>query len=50
MKKVQDILVFDANAKLLNFSKKLKTERVECCVNIVTWSILPFAICRKRVA
>ena len=40
----QIILTFDANAKLLNFTEKLKTARDKCRINMVTWSFLPFAI------
>ena len=49
-KKYKIILAFDANAKLLNFSEKLKTASGKYCVNMVTRSFLPFAVCRKRVA
>ena len=36
-------MTFDANAKLLNFSEKLKTASGKYRVNVVTWSFLPSA-------
>ena len=41
---VQNNLIFDANAKLINFTEKLKTAGDKYRVNIVTWSVLSFAI------
>ena len=41
------ILAFDTNTKLLNFTEKLKTTCGKYRVIIVTWSFLPFALCRK---
>ena len=38
------ILAFGANAKLLNFTEKLKTASGTCRINMVTWSFLPFAV------
>ena len=38
------ILTFGANAKLLNFTEKLKTASDKCRMNIVAWSSLPFAV------
>ena len=35
---------FDANAKLLNFTEKLKTASGKYRVNVVTWSFLPFGV------
>ena len=37
-------VAFDANAKLLNFTEKVKTARGKCRVNTVTWSFPPFAV------
>ena len=37
--------LFYTNAKLKNkFTEKLKTARGKCKINMVTWSILPFAV------
>ena len=38
------ILTFDAIAKLLNFTEKLKTASGKYRINMVTWSFLPFAL------
>ena len=38
------ILTFDANAKLFNFTEKLKTANDKYRVNMVTCSFLPFAV------
>ena len=40
------ILTFDANAKLLNFTEKLKTGSGKNRINMVTWSFP--TVCRKR--
>ena len=39
------ILTFDADAKLLNFTEKLKTASGKYRVNMVTRSLLPFDVC-----
>ena len=38
------ILVFDANTKLLSFTKKLRKDKGKCGINMVTWSFLPFVV------
>ena len=42
MRTVQKFQAFDANAKLLNFTEKLKTASGKYRVNMVTKSSLPF--------
>ena len=37
-------MAFDANAKQLNYTGKLKTASGKCRINMVTWSFLPFAV------
>ena len=51
MKIVQDnsgLLLLTQNYSKV--SEKLKTLSGKCRVNMVTWSFLPFAFCRKRDA
>ena len=38
------ILTLDSNPKLLNFTDKLKKTSWKYRVNMVTWSLLPFAV------
>ena len=47
MRIVQLILAFDANAKFLDLTEKLKTAIGKYKINMVTWSYLTFAVCRK---
>ena len=42
--KCKKILTFDADAKILNFTERLKTASRKFRVNIVTWSFLPLAV------
>ena len=37
-------MTFDAYAKVLNFTQKLKTASGKYTVNMITWSFLPFAV------
>ena len=48
MRMVKLILAFDINAKLLNFSEKLKTASCKCRTNMFTRSFLPFVVLRKH--
>ena len=43
------ILTFDANAKLLNFSARLKKASGKYEINMVTWLSMPFAVCHLPV-
>ena len=44
MRIVQNSSDFDSNTKLLNIFEKLKTASGKYRVNMVTWSIRPFAV------
>ena len=44
LEKCKIILTFHANAKLLNFTEKLKTASGKCRISMRTWSFLPFAV------
>ena len=37
-------MTFHANSKLLNFTEKLKKASGKWRINMVTWSILPYAV------